>query len=119
MKVLRMISRVSRRDQWENRIRNERIREDLNVDSIDEAARKSRLRWFGHVQRMNESRLPKLILNAEANGPKGIDRPRRRYLDSVKCDLNERGYDLNREIQDLALDRMFWRRNETQRVKTS
>ena len=60
---------------------------------------------------MNESRLPKLILNAEANGPRGSGTPRRRYLDSVKCDLNERGYDWNRETQDLALDRVFWRRN--------
>src|SRR3978361_913526 len=110
MKVLRMISGVSRRDQWENRIRNERIREDLNVDSIDEAARKSRLRWFGHVRRMNESRLPKLLLNAEANGRRGRGRPRRRYLDSVKCDLNEKGHEWNDETQDLALDRLCWRR---------
>ena len=53
-KVLWMISGVSRGDQWENRVRNERIRKDLNVDLIDEAARKSILRWFEHVQRMNE-----------------------------------------------------------------
>ena len=39
---------------------------------------------------MKESRLPKLILNAEANGPRDSGRSRRRYLDSVKCDLNER-----------------------------
>lgn len=60
---------------------------------IDEAARKSRLRWFRHVQRMNESRLPKLILDAEANGQRGRDKPRRRYLDSFKCDLKERGHE--------------------------
>lgn len=35
------------------------MRERLNVDSVDGAARKSRLRWTGHVIRMNDSRLPK------------------------------------------------------------
>lgn len=111
MKVLRAISGVSRRDQWDNRIRNKKVREDLNVESIEEAARKSRLRWFGHVQRMNESRLPKLILNAEVNGQRGSGRPRRRFLDSVKSDLRKRGYEWSDETQNLALDRVFWRGN--------
>lgn len=46
MKVLQMISGVSRRDQWQNRISNEnvRVRDGLNVDSVEEAAGKSRLR---------------------------------------------------------------------------
>lgn len=78
---------------------------------IDEAARKSRLRWFRHVQRMNESRLLKLILNAEANGQRCRDRPRRRNLDSFKCNLKERGYEWSRETQYLALDRVFWIKN--------
>lgn len=53
------------------------------MDSVEEAARMSRLRWYGHVQRMNEYRLPKLVLNAELNAPRGRGRPRRRYIDSV------------------------------------
>lgn len=110
MKVLRMIACVSRWDQWENRITNESIREDLNVDSVDEAARKSRLRWFGHVRRMNDDRLPKKILSAGVDGIRGRGRPRRRYLDSVKCDLRARGYEWDRETEDLTLDRTKWRR---------
>lgn len=35
-----------------------RVRVRLNVDSVVEAARKSRLRWTGHVIRMNSNRLP-------------------------------------------------------------
>lgn len=27
------------------------------------------------------------------------------------CDLNDRGYEWSREIQDLALDRVCWRSN--------
>lgn len=59
MKVFRTISGVSRRDQWENRIANENIRDDLKVNLVEEVAKKSRLTWYGHVDRMADFRLPK------------------------------------------------------------
>lgn len=39
MKVLRMLMAESYRDKWENRIRNDIVRQDLNVVSVEEAAR--------------------------------------------------------------------------------
>ena len=44
------------------------------------------------MQRMNEARLPKKLLEAEV-GTRGRGRPRRRFIDSVKCDLDIRGYE--------------------------
>lgn len=105
MNVLNMISGVSRKIQWEERAKNERISDGLNVDSIGEAARKSILKWFGHVQRMNDSCLPKLIWNAKVNEPIGRGRPRRQILASIKRDLNE-GFELILFIQNLALNRL-------------
>ena len=110
MKVIRMISGVSRRDQWENRISNEAIRADLNVDSVDEVARRSRLRWYGHVERMEDFRLPKRILYSEVDGRRNRGRPRRRFLDSVKSDMNERGLEWGVETSRIALNRVAWRR---------
>lgn len=46
MKVLRIISGVSRRDQWANRISNESVCDGLKVDSVVEIARKSQLKWL-------------------------------------------------------------------------
>lgn len=69
------------------------MRESLNVESVDEAARKSRLRWLRHVIRMDENRFPKRMCFTETVGVRGRGRPRRRFLESVKCDLNERGYE--------------------------
>ncbi len=40
-----MIAEKSRWHQWQDRIRNDSIRNELGVYSIEEAARKSRLRW--------------------------------------------------------------------------
>ena len=109
MNVLRLISGVSRRDQWEQGIHNEDIRTVFEIESVEEMARRSRLRWYGHVERMNEVRLPKKILYSEANGVRKRGRPRRRFMDSVKSDLQERCLDLNSNIIGLARDRRAWR----------
>ena len=63
MNVLRMIAKTSRRQQWDEHFRNEDIRVNLGVNSVEEAARISRLRWFGHVQRMQSDRLPRRIMS--------------------------------------------------------
>jgi hypothetical protein len=107
MNVARMISGTSRRDQWENRIHNEDIRNELGIDSIDEAARKSRLRWYGQTLRMSNSRMPKKLLSSELEGSRGRGRPRRRFIDSVKADLEVRGLNLT-EAGTLASNRREW-----------
>lgn len=38
-------------------------------------------------------------------------------MDSVRSDLNEKGYDWNRESQDLTLNRVFWRRTVVRGVE--
>lgn len=48
MKVLRMISGVSKRDQWENRITNEIVRESLIVESVEEG-RWQETGWAGGI----------------------------------------------------------------------
>ncbi len=82
-----MIAEKSIWNQWQDRISNDSIRNELGVDSIEEAARKSRLRWWGHIQRMRDNRLPKQILGAGDVGKRSRGRPRRRWLDSVRNDL--------------------------------
>ena len=76
MRVLMMISRVNRRDQWEERISNSDIPDSLEVNSVEEMAR---LRWWGHVQRMDNGRIPKKLLESSVDGKRGRGRPRRRW----------------------------------------
>ena len=109
MNVLRIIARVNRRDQWDNHVRNCDIRENLGVTSVEEAARASRFHWFGHVHRMRDERLPNRILSAEVPGVRGRGKPRRRFIDSVRSDLEVRGLGLDEQVITLAQDSVAWR----------
>jgi hypothetical protein len=58
----------------------------LKKPTITETIRLNRLRWFGHVQRMEENRIPKraLYMNLETARLRG--RPRNRWQNEVKED---------------------------------
>ena len=50
--------------------------------------RQRHLRWAGQIQRMDDARLPKLLLYGElANAPRKQGRPRLRFKDVIKRDL--------------------------------
>jgi hypothetical protein len=52
-----------------------------------------RMRWAGHVARMGETRNACKILVGKAEGKTPLGRPRRRWLDNIKMDLREIGWD--------------------------
>jgi hypothetical protein len=61
-----------------------------------------RMRWAGHVARMGEKRNAYRILVGNPEGPRPLGRPRRRWVDNIKIDLREIGWDGGDWI-DLAL----------------
>jgi len=63
---------------------NKEIYAVVKKPTITETIRLSRLRWFGHVQRTEENRIPKKVLymNLEAKWLSG--RPRNRWKDEVR-----------------------------------
>jgi len=62
MSCLRQILGVTRRD----RLRNDTIRHRCKKQpTVEKRIQRNRLRWFGHVCRMDDSRLPKRLLWAE------------------------------------------------------
>jgi hypothetical protein len=66
-----------------------------------------RMRWAGHVARMKAKRNAYRILmgNSEKKWPLG--RPRRRWVDNIKMDLREIGWD-GMDWIDLAQDKDQW-----------
>jgi len=54
--------------------------------TITETIRLNRLRWFGHVQRMRENRIPKKVLYMNLETTRLRGRPRNRWQDEVRED---------------------------------
>jgi hypothetical protein len=67
-----------------------------------------RLRWAGHVARMGEGRGVYSGLVGKPEGTRPLGRPRRRWEDNVRMDLQEVGCGRDEWI-GLAQDRERWR----------
>jgi hypothetical protein len=66
-----------------------------------------RLRWAGHVARIEERRGAYGALVGKPNGRRPLERPRRRWKDNIKMDLRDVGWGM--DWINLAQDRDRWR----------
>ena len=66
------------------------------------------LRWFGHVERIDEYRMARKVLMAEASGRRVRGRPRLGWMDVVKVALGNRGLTVE-AVRQCAKDRKEWR----------
>ena len=67
-----------------------------------------RLRWAGHVARMEEDRRAFKILTGKPTEKRPLGRPRRRWEDNIRMDLEYIGIDARNWV-DSAQDRNYWR----------
>ena len=65
---------------------NKEIYASVKTPTIIETIRLNRLHWFGHVQRMEENRIPKRVLYMNLGTTKLRGRPRNRWQDGVRED---------------------------------
>ena len=65
------------------------------------------MRWAGHVARMGEERRLYRVLVRKLEGRRPLERPRRRWVDNVRMDLQEVGCGYMDWI-GLAQDRDRW-----------
>ena len=49
------------------------------------------MRWAGHVARMGEGRVVHKVFVGKSEGKRPLGRPRRRWEDNIKMDLEEVG----------------------------
>jgi hypothetical protein len=107
--VLRRIF-VPKRDEatgeW-RRLRNEELNDLYSALNIIRVIKSRRTRWAGHVACVGEKRGAYRILVGRPEGRRPLGRPRRRWEDNIKMDLQEVGWDM--DWIDLAQDRDRWR----------
>ena len=104
MKCLRSLV-LSRMD----RVRNEEVRRRAGIEGeLSTRADQRVLRWFGHVERMDEYRMARRVLMAEVSGGRVRRRPRLGWMDGVKVALGNRGVTVEAARQ-CAKDRKAWR----------
>ena len=66
------------------------------------------MRWFGHVERMDDYRMARKVLMAEVGGGRVRERPRLGWMDGVKVALGNRGMTVE-AAQQCAKDQKAWR----------
>ena len=88
-----------------DRIRNEVIRDLVQVAPIEEKMRENRLRWFGHVKRWSMDDPVRRCERANIpRGKRGRSRPKKSLDEVIREDLKVVGLS-----EDLAQDRRLWR----------
>ncbi|KAI8506556.1 hypothetical protein Bbelb_159830 [Branchiostoma belcheri] len=74
---------------WSDFLTNVEVLEKAGTCSTEAMLLKTQLRWAGHVSRMEEHRLPKIVLYGElASGHRDVGAPKKRYKDYLKSTLN-------------------------------
>ena len=101
MKCLRSMTGVSQLDRIRNEVVTPRtgVRRELAA-TVDMNV----LRWFGHVDRMDNERLLKNVMHAKLDGRSARGRPRFGWMDEVKRALNDKRNDV-REASERARNR--------------
>ena len=88
MKCLRNLVGVSLMD----RVRNEEVRMRAGIErELASRADRRVLRWLGHVERMDEYCMARMVLMADVSGERVRGRQRLGWMDGVKATLGNRG----------------------------
>jgi hypothetical protein len=77
--------------EW-RRLHNEELNNLYSSPNIIRVIKSRRMRWAGHVVRMGEGRGAYRILVGRPEGRGPLGRPRRRWEDNIKMDLQEVGW---------------------------
>ena len=88
-------------------LHNEELNDLYSSPNIVRAIKSRRMRWAGHVARMEEGRGVHKVLVGKPDGKRPLGRPRRRWEDNIEMDLQEVGRGCG-DWMGLAQDRDRW-----------
>ena len=108
--MLRRIFRPKRdgvTQEW-RKLHNEELNDLYSSPNIMPFIKSRKMRWAGHVAHMEEVRGVHKVLVGKPEGKRPLGRPRRRWEDNIKMDLQEVGRGC-KDWMELAQDRDRWR----------
>ena len=88
-------------------LNNEKLNDLYCSPNIVRVIKSRRMRWAGHVARMEEGRGVHKVFMGKPEGKRPLGRPRYRWLNNIKIDLEEVGRGCG-DWMDLAQDRDRW-----------
>jgi hypothetical protein len=74
--------------EW-RKLHNKELHDFYSSPSIIRIIKARKMRWAGHVARMEEKRNAYRLLVGKPEGRRSLGRPRRRRLDNIRMDLGE------------------------------
>jgi hypothetical protein len=89
-------------------LHNEELSDLYSLPNIVRVVKSRSMRWAGHVARMGEGRDVHRVLVGKPEGKRTLGRPRLRWEDNIKMDLQEVGGSYG-DCMELAQDRDRWR----------
>ena len=93
--------------EW-RKLHNEELGDLYSLPNIMRVVKSRRMRWVGHVALMGEGRGVHRVLVGKPKGKRPLGRPRRRWEDNIKMDLEKVGGGCG-DRMELAQDRDRWR----------
>ena len=96
--------------RWYEHVSEEELRLRTNQQSVIEKIKITRWKWYGHVLRMSDERLPKQVLDWRPEGRRRVGRPKdtwRRTLTRETIQKNLREADVRQKAEARATWRSF------------
>jgi hypothetical protein len=93
--------------EWK-KLHNEELRDLYSSPRIIRIVKSRRMGWAGHVTRMGEKRNAYRLIVGKPEGKRQLGRPRRRWVDNIRMDLEEVGWG-DVDWIGLAQNRNRWR----------
>jgi len=74
--------------EW-RKLNKDELRDLYSLPNIAKVVKSRRMRWVGHMARMGDGRGVHRVVVGKPEGKRPLGRPRRRWEDNIKMDVNE------------------------------